>query len=314
MYDLGNTCNYKCWYCFPGANTGTHPFPDVNIVTKNIKHLIRYYFDYGIKDINLNLLGGEPTVWKDLSKFIKSLRTEIDLKKGQELRISIQTNGSRTLRWWEENGKFLDHIAISVHHEKADPNHIVAVGNILEKQGVFCFATVLMDHKEWDKCVNLLDSIIKLKPNFMVQAVPINIDGTYNYNAEQQKFLKKTMKKRPTLKQILKHYNLMFKIPTFTGRFSDGSKVKTKNPAYFSLNKYNNFQGWECSIGIEWVYINRDGELTGTCNNKLYGKDFYYNIKDENFIEKFSPNIIPVICKQNCCLCNGEVTLSKVKL
>jgi len=28
--DLGNTCNYKCNYCFPGANEGTVRWPNVD--------------------------------------------------------------------------------------------------------------------------------------------------------------------------------------------------------------------------------------------------------------------------------------------
>jgi uncharacterized radical SAM superfamily Fe-S cluster-containing enzyme len=30
--NLGNYCNYKCWYCWPGSNTGTHKFPDIDVI------------------------------------------------------------------------------------------------------------------------------------------------------------------------------------------------------------------------------------------------------------------------------------------
>ena len=33
---FSNLCNYKCWYCFPGCNEGTHKWPDLELVTKNL--------------------------------------------------------------------------------------------------------------------------------------------------------------------------------------------------------------------------------------------------------------------------------------
>ena len=33
---LGNTCNYKCWYCFPGSNEGTHGWPEYDQFVKNL--------------------------------------------------------------------------------------------------------------------------------------------------------------------------------------------------------------------------------------------------------------------------------------
>ena len=43
---IGNVCNYKCWYCFPGSNEGNHKFPDYEIFKNNITHLLNYYKDY----------------------------------------------------------------------------------------------------------------------------------------------------------------------------------------------------------------------------------------------------------------------------
>ena len=40
--DLGNVCNYKCNYCFPGANEGTKLWPNIDKIEtallKYIKH------------------------------------------------------------------------------------------------------------------------------------------------------------------------------------------------------------------------------------------------------------------------------------
>jgi organic radical activating enzyme len=314
MYDLGNLCNYKCWYCFPGSNEGTTGWPDVDIVKHNVVRMIQYYFENGINDINLNLLGGEPTLWKDLSIFVEHIKLTVKPKFGQKLRISMQTNASRTLRWWEEYGQYFDSVGISVHNERADPGHIANVAQILTNKGVFAFASVLMDHKNWDRSLQILNDLIATDTNFMVEAMPVNIQGIYNYTEDQKEFFKFPVKRKIPFKHILKYYKRISSIPTFTGIFSDGTKIKTKSPQNFTITGYDKFKGWSCDLGVNWVFINKQGNLTGTCENKIYGIDFYYNINDLDFINKFNPIIKPTTCEKTQCLCQGEVVLSKKKI
>ena len=40
---LGNICNYKCWYCWPGSNEGNYKWPDLDLLKTNISHLINHY-------------------------------------------------------------------------------------------------------------------------------------------------------------------------------------------------------------------------------------------------------------------------------
>jgi organic radical activating enzyme len=314
MYDLGNVCNYKCWYCFPGSNEGTTGWPEVEIVKYNIVKLIQFYFDNSFNDINLNLLGGEPSLWKDLGEFVLFIKTNIKPKWNQKLRISMQTNSSRTLRWWKEYGIYFDHVSISVHGERADPLHVSKVGQILVDQGVFCFASVLMDHMNWDKCVKIVDDMLKTNTSFMIEVKPIHLGGVYQYSEQQLNYMKSSIKRKFPIKQIIQNLKTVSSIPTFKGTFSDGSVIKTKSVNDFTINGHPNFNGWECSLGQSWLYIDRDGRLTGTCKNKIYGIDYFYNINDKQFVEKFNPTLQPTICQQNECLCQGEVVLPKRKI
>ena len=75
-YDLGNICNYKCWYCFPGSNEGTVPWPAVELVKHNIVKLITHYQSNGY-DVQLSLLGGEPTLWPNLGEFVEFIVKKI---------------------------------------------------------------------------------------------------------------------------------------------------------------------------------------------------------------------------------------------
>ena len=89
QYMIGNLCNYKCAYCFPGSNEGDYPWPDVDLVIKNLDHLINTYKQQGKTKFEFYILGGEPTIWMDLPVLCKHL------KEHHNSVIRISTNGSR---------------------------------------------------------------------------------------------------------------------------------------------------------------------------------------------------------------------------
>lgn len=314
MYNLSNVCNYKCWYCFPGCNDGTVGWPELEVVKVNMIRLLEFYFNNGINDINLNLMGGEPSLWRDLGDFVKYIKENVKKRWNQKFRISMQTNGSRTLRWWDEYGQYFDHVSISVHGERADPLHIAKVGELLVDKGVFCFATVLMDHMHWDKCIGLVEQILDTNTTFMLQAKPIHINGVYHYTDKQKEYMALPIKRKPRFRQAIKNYVTISSIPTITGIYNDGSKIKTKTANTFVLEGVPNFKDWSCSLGQTWIYINLEGNLTGTCGNKIYGIDYFYNINDKEFHTKFNPTLQAVVCERGNCTCEGEIVLAKKKI
>ena len=83
------------------------------------------------KKILWNMLGGEPTVWKDFNEVFRQAK-EYD----PNCIVRMLTNGSRTLRYWEKNAKIFDEVIISYHPERADYKHCTEVSNILAKAGV----------------------------------------------------------------------------------------------------------------------------------------------------------------------------------
>lgn len=176
---LSDYCNFQCWYCSKDFNGKTVSWPKLDVLLPNFLHLLDYYKAAG-KETFIIHIGGEPSTWPGLIKFV----TEI--KKHHNCIISLTTNGSRTLRWWNQNVKHFD-----------------------------------------------------------------------------------------------------------------------------SLNGYNNFKGWTCNVGVETAFIDKKGNIRGSCGNKLYNKDFYYNIYDPEFKISFKPIIGPVECKMSSCYCQPEVNCTK---
>ena len=305
-YDLGNTCNYKCWYCFPDANTGTVYWPDVDVVKKNVVKLINYYLDNNIVDeVQISLVGGEPTLWKELGEFARYV------KENATCKLYLITNGSRTIRWWKEYADYFDSINISIHHEQVNLDHIEDLAKVLYKKNLCFFTDVLMDHKEWNKCQSIVNRLCSSGTKFMVLAKPIHINGETFYSDEQRLYLQTHLKRKPALKTILKYWKTFNSIAKIEATFDNGEVVKTTNEHYFIVNMLHNFQGWQCNLGINFLFIDRLGNLSGTCKQRLYGLDGYYNINDIEFAEKFNPKIKPVVCEQRLCLCSAETALTK---
>lgn len=304
--DFSNVCNYKCWYCFPNSNTGTHPWPDVNIIKENIVALVNFYNKSDlINRVELHLLGGEPTLWKELGTFVKYVNENSDCS------IKILTNGSRTLRWWKDYSNYFEAIHITVHHERVDLDHIEKLITLLiEKESLF-EVKVLMDFKNWDRCISIVDRLSSFEKDFLLIISPIHINGESHYTDEQKLYFDQIIRKKPStdiIERWMKQPQRKYSVVT-----SDNIEHNIHSDGWLSLNGLNHFYGWSCNLGINYLYIDRDGIISGTCKQKLFGLDDYYNIKDPEFKNKFLPDLKPVVCRQITCMCAGEAVLPKIK-
>ena len=304
---LSNRCNYKCWYCFPGSNEGTHGWPDLELIKKNLSHLIEHYRkNIGKNDFYLHIIGGEPTIWKDFGEFTKYFKEKFNCL------ISMSTNGSRTLRWWEEYGHYNDIVMLSCHHERVDVPHIIAVADLLHSKKVVVDANVLMDPHVWDKCVNIVEQLKNSHHKWAINVLEI-YHATVEYNSEQKKYISHCNKREPSLMQYFfskkrRRFEKFNRSPTVL--FSNHSKKKVSEN-YISLNGQNHFQGWLCHVGVDTIQIDKDGRIKGACGNRLFMKNYYFNLLDQDFTDKFYPDIVPTICERKNCTCQPEINCNK---
>jgi len=303
---LSNRCNYKCWYCFPGSNEGTHGWPDLELIKKNLSHLIEHYKkNVGKKDFYLHLIGGEPTIWKDFGEFTKYFKEKFNCL------ISMSTNGSRTLRWWEEYGHYNDIVMLSCHHERVDVPHIIAVADLLYKKGVSVDANVLMDPHAWDKCVAIVEQLKSSRKKWAINVLEI-YHSTVNYNAEQKKYLSDCNKRNPSFFQLFNWKKRRFEKFNSTPTLHFNNKKKKRVlQNYLSLNGMNNFKGWQCNVGVDTIQIDKHGLIKGSCGNRLYNLNRSFNLFNHDFTDNFYPDIVPTICERKRCTCQPEINCNK---
>lgn len=301
QYMIGNLCNYKCTYCFPGSNEGDYPWPDVDLVIKNLDHLISTYKQQGKTKFEFYILGGEPTIWKDLPVLCKHL------KENYNTVIRISTNGSRSINWWARNIEYFDSIEISVHHEFCKVDHIKAVGDLIYARNTNVVGNVLMDPSNFTRCQAIIEELKTSNSAWPVISKVVHIDGQVLYNDSEKEYFIDPIKRWPNMDwwhDLPNHeYNEVWVI-------EDGEKKLVKEN-WFALNDKNRFKGWSCSLGVDYFEIYQDGTIRGTCQQPIYNTLIKFSIYDPNFVYKFFPKISPVKCGKELCVCAGETTIDK---
>ena len=119
QWSMGNTCNYSCDYCPPILHNGTKPWISteqyISVVDKISEH-----YKQANRFMHWELLGGEVTTIPNFEEIIKRIAYH-----GSS--VTIYTNGSRTVRWWEEAKEYLTGVVITYHPLTMDEQHLYNV-------------------------------------------------------------------------------------------------------------------------------------------------------------------------------------------
>jgi molybdenum cofactor biosynthesis enzyme MoaA len=299
---IGNLCNYKCWYCAPANHEGTHPYPDVDLLIKNITHLVEVYKNQGKNKFEIYLIGGEPTLWKDLSTFCKFLKNNYNTV------IRMSTNGYRKPEWWRENAQLFDAVEISVHNEFVKADHIIEVCDVLYEENTNLVANILMDPLNFSKCEDLVEKLKTSKHDWPIIAKVVHHGDKTDYDDYQKKYVETSLKRWPNL---VWWHNLKYHEEFKTWVIEDNEKKQVPDN-YLRLQDKNRFKNWKCNLGLDHLHIDMNGDISGACGQFLFGQHFYYNLYEENFYLDFNPILGPVSCTKDVCICGFEINISKI--
>lgn len=299
---LGNTCNYKCSYCPPYENSGSHPWIDIdtNIKTQNI--IVEGYAALG-KTTSFAYTGGEPTVYKDFPKL---------LANGKQLGSWnwVYTNGSRSVRYWNDIKDVLDMACISYHAEYDQDDHLIAVVDAIKNQ-VYISINVVMHPLQLDKCIAFIDKFKSVHPEIVVDTKIVRVNhqeithpdytpGSIAKILEYKKIAAVRNKKQSTGTPFLGK-NVVMKL---TEPDHPTRQINCQEEILLGSHGYNDFNGWECYIGVESLMIDFDGQVyKGYCKmDGSIGK-----------IPNFSMPQLPTTCQfeGKRCTCNLDFATTK---
>lgn len=303
---IGNICNHKCWYCWPGSNEGTYKWPDFELLVNNLSHVLDYYTTHTDKrKFDFNLLGGEVTLWPRFIDFIKYFKERYDCL------FTLTSNGSRKVSWWVEAAPYLDYVGISSHHEFSDQSHLRDVADLLYIKNVIVVIKVLMDPAAWDKCMSAISYYKGSKKRWSIRYLEIIHTEKVNYTLEQKQIISKLRARSANIIWFLRNNKSYISAVKVVDDNNTIHKIKDHE---IVLNRLNNFNGWQCNVGVDWIAIKIDGSVSGICGNALFGSSEIFNIFDPRFIDKFHPVIKPALCQTNGCWCLFESNMPKKSL
>lgn len=303
--NIGNICNFQCWYCWPGCHEGNYKWPDFDLYTRNLSHLLDYYIaNTNKKKFMITLLGGEVTHWKRFKDFIKFFKERYDII------FTMHTNASKKLDWWVDAVPYLDTVSISHHQKFSKKEQNRELADYFYKNKVIVNVQVMMDPTEWDGCIEAVEYYKKSKFQWTIRHAEI-IHENSKYTEEQRNVLK-TLRAR-SMNPVF--FWLNNKSPDSKTQVVDEDDVVHKiNEQTIVLDRMNNFKGWDCNVGLDWLNVRPDGTLSGICSNMLYDQSTVFNLLDSDFIEKFHPTITSTVCQMPSCWCTFETNMPKRQL
>ena len=243
---LSTICNYRCSYCMPSLWAGK---------TRLDNNDILWYIDeakkkYPHKQFNIRFTGGEPTLNPNISDLLKELYN-------RNVYTHFVTNGSRTLRWWKENQKYLSGMILSVHTKYAEPDHIVDICKIFDQHKPIVISVVI-DPTEWNKSLDnsyyIHDKLKNNTNSYVMRVLVEDKGGIYTpYTEEQKQFLSHKKWNKLFNKKINVDWTLVANLIYLDGEYYD--------PAEAKLTGTDNFFGWKCYAGIESLSLDGEGNI-----------------------------------------------------
>jgi MoaA/NifB/PqqE/SkfB family radical SAM enzyme len=291
---LGNTCNYKCSYCPSNLHDGSTKWPELDVI-KNF--ILKVKNQHPSKKLYFEFTGGEVTVYKhfiELCQFCKE----------QNVKVGFISNGSRTLRYWEENKQFFDHVCLSFHPEFADEAHFIEVVKIVSS-ALRTHVNIMMSPEKFDFCFDVAKKI-KEVGNVSIALQPLIHDfgdTLYDYTDEQKEIFNS---QQDLLKDIKFDNNFEHYRGAMKKVFPDG-KTQMVSAHGFIANGSNNWFGWNCYAGVEQLIVDRDGSIhRGWCK---VGDPIGY-IWDNDIAFPTAP----IVCNKIMCHCNYDIMSTKEKV
>jgi MoaA/NifB/PqqE/SkfB family radical SAM enzyme len=284
-------CNYKCSYCPTESHDGKYRWPDDYSRVINFINAWR-----GDDPLTLDILGGEPTLWPDFTKFCQDL---VD-SSPHFTKIIFSSNGSRTLRYWKEFNAPISSLGLSYHPEYENSEHFLNVVKILhEKYQVQVY--LMLVHPYLEQIKKMFNALKEYKVSAIIMSVvsKVNYDhsGVITSTPEYQDFAENNFFEQ----------SLPFKGIPYRTYITDGVEVSPVRTQQLINSKQDAFKGWDCYVGYDTLNIHPNGDVYGsTCAASPCLGNIYT-------LEKIEQPSAPIKCPFDYCGCGTDIEIKKSK-
>ena len=290
-----DNCNYSCQYCY-NVKPYSNAMLDLNQLYDYICFINTYYPS---KYIQLELIGGEPTLHPDLLDFCEKI------KKLNNILIKIFTNLSLNI---DNYIKLLSNDIIliaswhSLHNDNININFIDKIIKLSSNYKTQLEVRIMFEIFNSENAIYVAKQLI----NYLE---PMQFDLSYIFDAHTNDLLPYTDVQIHAFNNFHNENNIRSNRKEFFIQYTDNSiDIKTFTDMF--CNKSYSFKRWLCNAGKNSLFINYDGlvypcvEYSFDKNNSvfsLYNKLLYKQYK-------FKKNI----CKIDYCSCDWDIKKKKI--
>lgn len=286
---ISDVCNYDCSFCPSNYKSRAKRFLDLDTYKKTIDKLTK---ESNGKKIWFKITGGEPTLYSNFIELMSYIKETGNY-------TYVITNGSRTVRYWEDlrDSGVMDTIAFTYHPEQtSDLKHMIDVVNLFSEAKTLTLVNITCAPKYFTDAIFAYQSFMR-KCLTMVNLLNINDEhGMEKYTIEQQEMFKKYVfaksfnfgkKVLPDIPENDRYHNGLVKYT-----YNDNTE-KIDHASNFIKRCEDNFLGYDCHSGINALRIEHETVQRAVC-----GVGERWSIYDESLFVKNS-----VTCTQSTCHC-----------
>jgi len=319
QWSLGNSCNFSCEYCPSELHNGSYPWRPIQEYIDAVDKFLPVFAEH--KDhITIEFIGGEVTVMPGILELLSHIKTNYN-----NVTTFMFTNGSRTVRWWNEAKHLIDEIVYSYHIDSLDYNHMIEVVEEI-KDSIYCsfhLAGVEGKVHECDRISYLIRDCFKQGSTQDYWNVNINVktmlvkelnnrnarmgQNFYDYTSDELFIMQKQSwlenpdapppdpNAPPPPKPHPSDWLITFEYDDKTLYYELDQIVN---------DKLNTFKGMKCSIGMEKFNIDMKGDVKSSwCGAKDYG-----NVYNDTFE---MPEPSGTVCPFDYCNNLSDIQISK---
>lgn len=298
-WTLNSLCTYHCSYCPPGLHQGVNVIKNKNedpVIIKNFLSKIKSQVPG--RSVHVFINGGEPTI-------SPSLDTILDFCHDSGWCAYVNTNGSRSMEWWQQYAHKIYKVTISYHPESVVDEEIFEKVKYISTQtnvGVF----TLMFPPYWEKSKRAYETFrsmdrVTIAPSRVFKRKELENDISYEYTEEQLEWLK--------INSDVIYKDNDFPPPennAFGNSYIEANNEISKlDEVEFANNRKNTFVGWNCNMGLDHILIRPTGDILHSACKQAHVISNIFNFE--------SLPTTSTVCKTEWCMCTADILIPKHK-
>jgi len=276
-----DNCNFNCSYCC-FHNKKSKGMSELTF--KNFINFLEYNIENNIfpqEEFFIFIYGGEPTMHPNLTKFIIELN-EFKRTHNKKINFLIQSNGSmwsltkfkkeiNILKNANVNFKF----SFSYHPEEVKLNDLIPKIKYLISEDAFDVLTYMLTISNIKKDIHMINFFESANVPIYVRTI-LQESELFNSDGKFKKYKKYISTDKDDDSYILTTKDANNKIINTKMSFED-----------LSTQGYLNFNGYNCSAGINSFLISPEGEIYRCDMDYLYKKN---RLHDVNSVQEYKPS------------------------